>query len=1084
MSATRVDNACKTPLQYCTDLQSLIDITLDYVLTPLRKELKKSNDYWDILNLEVQDGENKTFEYIAQQISEICNAEEDVADSILLKYPSSISCFRCLGIDEDTINGLFYLRDITFLKLLDMPENEVMGILNDYSVSQEDTDRILMGLSKIRSNIDLLESDQPFEDDTRNLIKQVIKLTERSEPFPEYERLDGSVLLHCDPLSSPPLYVTGPQEIEESSCPASTHDSNAAIGNRLTLRSGRFSSDQTSEIEYFNEVISPPIPSLRSGAESHPSSCFSINNSNQQFSFNHPAYAMDLTTQTLNRNSRHAKTPVPFQRFYRALSPGTHRANSANIKACNLDGGLSVPSTPAPRVFGTPIHQKSPSRGALMSTSYTSTNDSPPQPPHSPCSFFQRNSTPRERVLKMPTTPPSKHRIKFAFPLHRSKSHESNLACRIYPPPMAPATTTLANGFLKGGHATPRSTTKLTNFHATPESHSPTANDSNVFCFPTPTHLGAVAPVSPKCTSRPEHQPNLVHHNGRLTVPLNANRSANFLPLPGNAHRFESEAKFTDFVRRTPCAVCNGRLTLRFPHCVYCNMKTHKNCVAIASKMPCPGTARLSDSTDVHRNSLGTVRMAANASGLNNLMSSDCSNSASSCNSCSTPGSPFQVDLVGGKYLQNNGNPFNLSHLSSIDHAHAAPPNDPLLEDFQGNQTSLTELQAPSQSLSTCESSRTVVEDRLSRLESIESQDDNPPFTRNNSMSVTLKEWNIPFQSLQLGEMIGRGVIGTVYRGQWHGEVAVKKIDILDDNDDNGVNFLNFFKREVATLPKLRHENLVLFMGACTKPPDLAIVTQLSKGESLHYLLHMRKHSLSANRIISIASQIAKGMGYLHARQIVHRDLKTRNIFIETNYKAVIADFALFNFVNFCKLAKCGNYVHIPPNWLCYVAPEIMRALSIGNPANELPFTPESDIFAFGTVWYELLTCEYPFRGLPTETLVYLVGTGIKPSFKLQCPRDFKEVMRQCWSYHPQDRPEFTALVKQLDRLPKLHRSPSYPSKPHSAFATVSSAAASASSNAANATTSIVGDGGGARGGGNGARISGNRLLLPLLLVP
>lgn len=66
----------------------------------------------------------------------------------------------------------------------------------------------------------------------------------------------------------------------------------------------------------------------------------------------------------------------------------------------------------------------------------------------------------------------------------------------------------------------------------------------------------------------------------------------------------------------------------------------------------------------------------------------------------------------------------------------------------------------------------------------------------------------------------------------------------------------------------------------------------------------MRKHSLSTNRIISIASQIAKGMGYLHARQIVHRDLKTRNIFIETNYKAVIADFALFNFVNFCKLAK------------------------------------------------------------------------------------------------------------------------------------------------------------------------------------
>ncbi|VDM32263.1 unnamed protein product [Hydatigera taeniaeformis] len=224
-----------------------------------------------------------------------------------------------------------------------------------------------------------------------------------------------------------------------------------------------------------------------------------------------------------------------------------------------------------------------------------------------------------------------------------------------------------------------------------------------------------------------------------------------------------------------------------------------------------------------------------------------------------------------------------------------------------------------------------------------------------------------------------------------------------------------------------------------------------------------------------------------------------------------------------CPLVRCGNYVHIPPNWLCYVAPEIMRALNIGNPANELPFTPESDVFAFGTVWYELLTCEYPFRGLPTETLVYLVGTGIKPPLKLQCPRDFKltlvrfdnifnmaiicieldtavnlllfvipwhflqEVMRQCWSYHPQDRPEFTALVKQLDRLPKLHRSPSYPTKPHSAFAIVSSSGASASSNAASGTTSSIvggGGGGGSGVGGGEARISGNRLILPLLLVP
>lgn len=57
MSDAQADNGSKSALQYCTDLQTLINITLDYVLIPLRNELKKSRDYSDILDLEIQDGE-------------------------------------------------------------------------------------------------------------------------------------------------------------------------------------------------------------------------------------------------------------------------------------------------------------------------------------------------------------------------------------------------------------------------------------------------------------------------------------------------------------------------------------------------------------------------------------------------------------------------------------------------------------------------------------------------------------------------------------------------------------------------------------------------------------------------------------------------------------------------------------------------------------------------------------------------------------------------------------------------------------------------------------------------------------------
>ena len=107
------------------------------------------------------------------------------------------------------------------------------------------------------------------------------------------------------------------------------------------------------------------------------------------------------------------------------------------------------------------------------------------------------------------------------------------------------------------------------------------------------------------------------------------------------------------------------------------------------------------------------------------------------------------------------------------------------------------------------------------------------------------------------------------------------------------------FKQEVATFRKTRHDNLVLFMGACMKPPHLAIVTSLCKGMSLYTHIHLRKDKFNLNRTIIIAQQICQGMGYLHARGIVHKDLKTKNIFYE-NGKIVITDFGLFSVTKLC----------------------------------------------------------------------------------------------------------------------------------------------------------------------------------------
>lgn len=88
--------------------------------------------------------------------------------------------------------------------------------------------------------------------------------------------------------------------------------------------------------------------------------------------------------------------------------------------------------------------------------------------------------------------------------------------------------------------------------------------------------------------------------------------------------------------------------------------------------------------------------------------------------------------------------------------------------------------------------------------------------------SIFLQEWDIPFEQLEVGELIGKGRFGQVFHGRWHGEVAIRLIDIERDNEDQ----LKAFKREVMAYRQTRHENVVLFMGACMSPPHLAIITR------------------------------------------------------------------------------------------------------------------------------------------------------------------------------------------------------------------------------------------------------------------
>uniref|UniRef100_A0A672JM26 non-specific serine/threonine protein kinase n=1 Tax=Salarias fasciatus TaxID=181472 RepID=A0A672JM26_SALFA len=294
------------------------------------------------------------------------------------------------------------------------------------------------------------------------------------------------------------------------------------------------------------------------------------------------------------------------------------------------------------------------------------------------------------------------------------------------------------------------------------------------------------------------------------------------------------------------------------------------------------------------------------------------------------------------------------------------------------------------------------------------------PISRKPSQtSVYLQEWDIPFEQLDLGELIGKGRWGKVHKGRWHGEVAIRLLEIDGNNQDH----LKLFKKEVMNYRQTRHENVVLFMGACMAPPHLAIITSFCKGRTLYSVVRDTKNTLDINKTRQIAQEIVKGMGYLHAKGIVHKDLKSKNVFHDTN-KVVITDFGLFGISGVVQEGRRENKLKLPHGWICYLAPEIVRRMSPGNNEDRLPFSTAADVYAFGTIWYELQARDWPITNQPVEATIWQVGSGEGIKKVLAEISLGKEVTVKT---PPLERPTFTQLADMLEKLPKLNRRLSHP---------------------------------------------------------
>lgn len=247
--------------------------------------------------------------------------------------------------------------------------------------------------------------------------------------------------------------------------------------------------------------------------------------------------------------------------------------------------------------------------------------------------------------------------------------------------------------------------------------------------------------------------------------------------------------------------------------------------------------------------------------------------------------------------------------------------------------------------------------------------------------------------------ILGSGGFGTVMKGTYlktSEEVAVKNIRL----DRASLSSITSFLIEIKTMSKIRHPNLLKFVGALLEYPYY-IVTRFCSGKSLFERLHNKTDlpELKAEELTKIAYQVALGMEYLHNKGIVHRDLKTSNILLDEYNNAYIADFGLSGQMK-NKKEKLHGGVGTPN----YTAPEILASIH---------YNSQVDVYSYSIVLWEMQVKRVPFKDMQAKDIYeHVVRNNWRLPLPQESPNGLKKLITQAWSKNPKDRPTFTEIVK------------------------------------------------------------------------
>uniref|UniRef100_A0A6T7VVI0 Protein kinase domain-containing protein n=1 Tax=Pyramimonas obovata TaxID=1411642 RepID=A0A6T7VVI0_9CHLO len=261
-------------------------------------------------------------------------------------------------------------------------------------------------------------------------------------------------------------------------------------------------------------------------------------------------------------------------------------------------------------------------------------------------------------------------------------------------------------------------------------------------------------------------------------------------------------------------------------------------------------------------------------------------------------------------------------------------------------------------------------------------------------------DWEMDLSKLELGPKLAGGSFADLHKGVYCGQLVAVKV-LRSESVTQNSTLQAEFCQEVSILRKIRHKNVVQFIGICTQAQLLYIVTEFMEGGSLYEYYRRRiGEGMPPSAVAKAGLDVARGMDYLHKNHIIHRDLKASNLLIDENGVVKVADFGVSRVKDEKGImtAETGTY-----RWM---APEIIEHRAYGSAV---------DVYSFGITLWELLTGSVPYSHLtPLQAAVGVVQKNLRPQIPDTCPPELAELITDCWQHEPHMRPDFSTIATKL----------------------------------------------------------------------